>query len=314
MAFRTTIRPFEPGDAPRAALLLETLLPYEPMTAERLLQYHACAPARIYERWWVLARNRQLLGWASAGLHLWTGGDRVGSFFVGVRPEARRQGHGGRLFDVVTEHLRTLRPIRIETAAYGPAPQTRIFLEHHGLERVRQAQVWALDPRRAKVGDLQARLQRARADGFRLQSLRTFADQPERMHELYSATLRDVPAESTFSEVRFEEFLCYRFRDPMLSPDGSVVVVDGDLPVAYAWLTTDGRGVGFNAMTGTVPSHRHRGLAKLAKIVSIRWAGENGIRFLYTSNDRTNVDMLELNRSLGYEEAGTWETYSRPSA
>jgi GNAT superfamily N-acetyltransferase len=134
------------------------------------------------------------------------------------------------------------------------------------------------------------------------------------MHELYGATLRDVPAESSFSEVRYEEFLCYRLRDPMLSMDGSVVIVDGELPVAYAWLTTDGRGLGFNAMTGTLPSHRHRGLAKLAKLASIRWAADNGIRFLYTSNDFTNADMLGLNRSLGYEPGGLWETFSRPSA
>ncbi len=183
MAVGGDVRPFEPRDARRAATLLEVLLPYEPMTAARLLQYDACAPARIHERWWVLELGGRLIGWASAGLHLWTGDDRVGSFFVGVHPKARGKGHGARLFGVVQHHLQSLKPSRIETAAYGPEPVTQRFLESRGFTRVRQAQVWALDPREAELGELAAREERAQAAGLRLEPLGSFADAPEAMLE-----------------------------------------------------------------------------------------------------------------------------------
>jgi GNAT superfamily N-acetyltransferase len=53
-------------------------------------------------------------------------------------------------------------------------------------------------------------------------------------------------------------------------------------------------------MTATHPDFRRRGLARLAKLASIRWAAELGITSILTSNDRENPAMLALNDSLGY--------------
>lgn len=54
-------------------------------------------------------------------------------------------------------------------------------------------------------------------------------------------------------------------------------------------------------MTGTAPAFRRRGLARLAKEATIRWAAETGIQTILTSNDTTNADMLSLNEHLGYQ-------------
>lgn len=309
---KLSIRPYDPSDAPAAVALARELLPYEPVTEARLRQYEACVAPRLRERRWVLEEGGRLVGWAVAGLHMWTGDERVGSFFVGVHPAFRGSGRGSLLFDEALAHVADLRPARAETSAYGPEPATERFLLERGFTQVRQAQVWTLRPEDAAIDDTEKRERQAHANGLQIRPLAAFADRPEAMHALYSATLRDVPSESSFTDVRYEEFLCYRLRDPMLSAEGSFVVSDGDLPVAYAWLTTDGAGLGFNAMTGTIPEYRHRGLAKLAKAVGIRWAREHGIRVLYTSNDFTNADMLGLNRSLGYQPIGLWQTFSRP--
>ena len=36
------------------------------------------------------------------------------------------------------------------------------------------------------------------------------------------------------------------------------------------------------------------------KRASLRWAAENGIRAVWTTNDETNAAMLAINRRLGY--------------
>jgi len=45
--------------------------------------------------------------------------------------------------------------------------------------------------------------------------------------------------------------------------------------------------------------HR-RGLARLAKLATIRWAARNDVATIVTGNDDDNEAMLALNRSLGY--------------
>lgn len=306
------IRRFAQSDAAQAAALLRAVIPYEPMTEARLLQYHACKPARISEQWWVAEQDGQLLGWASAGLHLWTGARRVGALFVGVAPEARRTGLGRRLYDTATAHLETLAAERLEGAAYGSAVDAAGFLERRGFKPVRRAVLWALNPATAAPFEIDEALERLQGEGIGLASLRDLADRPEALHRLYSDTLRDVPAEDEFGAVPFEDFVCYRLRDPMLDLDGSLVVIANGEPVAYAWITLDPkRRLGFNAMTGTLPAFRGRGLAKLAKAASLRWAATHGVDVLYTSNDQTNAAMLALNRTLGYTDIGVWEVFSR---
>ncbi|GAA2712775.1 hypothetical protein GCM10010429_30680 [Micromonospora olivasterospora] len=52
--------------------------------------------------------------------------------------------------------------------------------------------------------------------------------------------------------------------------------------------------------TATVPEHRGRGLARLAKTVALHRAAAGGVRVAYTSNDAANAPMLAINEALGY--------------
>ena len=60
------------------------------------------------------------------------------------------------------------------------------------------------------------------------------------------------------------------------------------------------RGRAFTEFTATLREYRRRGLAEHVKRASLRWAADNGIEAAWTTNDETNVPMLELNRRLGY--------------
>ena len=64
-------------------------------------------------------------------------------------------------------------------------------------------------------------------------------------------------------------------------------------------------------MTGTLRQYRRRGLARLCKLATIRWAVGHEIEKLMTSNDGQNEAMLGLNRELGYRPFATWAKYAR---
>lgn len=82
--------------------------------------------------------------------------------------------------------------------------------------------------------------------------------------------------------------------------------------MTLAWLAVDGEhGLAGNMMNGTLREHRHRGLARLAKLATVRWAVEHGVRRIATGNDSTNRDMLALNEHLGYRRLPDFLVYAR---
>ena len=67
-------------------------------------------------------------------------------------------------------------------------------------------------------------------------------------------------------------------------------------------------------MTGTAREFRQRGLARLAKLATIRWARDNGITALVTENDSANRGMLTINAELGYEPTRTLQHFAKDVA
>src|SRR5207302_5086772 len=100
--------------------------------------------------------------------------------------------------------------------------------------------------------------------------------------------------------------------DPALDPHGSFVVELDGRPAAFAWLIVDReRGLAAHEMTGTRSDLRGRGLASAVKLATIRWAAENGISRIYTSNHEQNAPMLAVNRRLGYRVVAEVVDYER---
>ena len=79
-----------------------------------------------------------------------------------------------------------------------------------------------------------------------------------------------------------------------------VVLVGGEAVTATMLITERASGRGENNGTGTLPEHRGRGLALLAKQASLVRAAELGCTTVYTRNDAINAPMLAINRRLGY--------------
>jgi RimJ/RimL family protein N-acetyltransferase len=70
-------------------------------------------------------------------------------------------------------------------------------------------------------------------------------------------------------------------------------------------------GRGYNEYTGTLPSHRGRGLARSVKLASLRWAAAQGLTAVWTTNDETNAPMLAINDRLGYRPSARRVEYQR---
>ena len=103
------------------------------------------------------------------------------------------------------------------------------------------------------------------------------------------------------------EFVATEWTDPLHRPDlgRAAVTADGTV-VAYSEIAA-AHGRAWNAMTGTLPSHRGRRLATLVKAHALAACAADGITTCSTGNDDANAAMLAVNDRLGYRPAAvTW--------
>jgi RimJ/RimL family protein N-acetyltransferase len=129
--------------------------------------------------------------------------------------------------------------------------------------------------------------------------LQAIAGRKEELDRFYDAAGAWSPGGARVSAQELWRFI---FERPDLSWEGSFVVVDeGGRLVSLASLVVDTvAGRAENDWTATLPELRGRKLALLAKLATIRWAREAGIREIVTANDDYNAPMLALNERLGY--------------
>lgn len=266
-------------------------------------------PERAQQRAWVAVEEGEIVGYARARLLWEVAGARVVSLWLAVRAERRRRGIGAALYARAEEHLRAVEARRLESFAEDEGG--RAFLAARDFARSGAEHLSALDPRNADLSGLRPLEAAKAAEGFELAPLAALLGRARDLHAVYATSSADVPGEFTVDDLRYEEWVRECLEDPDLSAGGSTVVCAGERPVALSFLMTDGAGRAGSDMTGTLPEFRRRGLARLAKLGTIRWAAANGIERMVTGNDQDNAGMLALNRALGYEDLAERTFYLR---
>jgi GNAT superfamily N-acetyltransferase len=123
------------------------------------------------------------------------------------------------------------------------------------------------------------------------------------LHRLFEAVDGDAPSSERLVSIAYEEWRAYILDQPDLDHEASFVVLAPDgRAVAFSWLLVDREGHRAAVeMTGTLREFRRRGLARMAKLATIRWAAEHGVTTMVTGNDAENRPMLALNEELGFE-------------
>jgi GNAT superfamily N-acetyltransferase len=293
------IRSFESRDAqPVATALHQDDLP-NPLTAEGVLHWRDAQPERAHAWMWVAEENERVIGWTEARIRWTTSVTDVGDLWVYVVPSARRRRIGTALYAEAERYLLELGARVLESWTYSVAGER--LLEAHGFRATGHERISQLDLPQADTSVLPALEKGLGQEGFRLAPLAQVLDRVEALHRVYADASADVPEYFKEDDVRLDEWCRETLEHPQLTHEGSFVALAGDVPAALAFVEVDQPArMAANEMTGTLVEYRRRGLARLVKLASIRWAKEQGFEIMLTGNAESNAAMLGLNQSLGY--------------
>ena len=284
------IRPLDPDTAAGAADLFRELQPGVVTTAAFLVHREASTPARARRLSLVAVAGDSVVGWGSAGMQ-WPGGppDQA-RVWVAVAPSHRGSGLGTELAERVERHAIAAGAAKLSTLVENDPAGVR-FAERRSYRETGGEIVSALEPGAVDVSS---------RTGFEVAKLSRLRGEERRLFQLWCDAGAFSPVASGGGPT-FDEWRSFILENPLLEPGGSFTVLAHGRPIALAWLLVDGEHLrAENEWTATLPEFRGQGLARLAKLHTIRWAAENGIREIVTASDEDNVPMLELNRSLGY--------------
>ncbi|MFJ8148269.1 GNAT family N-acetyltransferase [Streptomyces sp. NPDC096094] len=293
------LRPDDPADVAAFAHVRHVALPFILWTPEAVVHHllHTHPDAR--SRSLVAEENGEMIGTAQVGLVHDSPEPGQAYLNIYVHPDRLRRGAGGLLVRTAEEYLATEGATKLFTWVLDE-PANLAFAERHGYARRRSAHFLRFDLANGTLPPLPSL-----PPGVELRTAADYADDPRPMFELDAETLADEPSDVDIEFTDYEAWLAETWRHPLLNRELTTVAVVDGRPVAFSVAYTDGGTRYATAMTGTVRTHRGRGLAKLAKTDSLYRARAAGYTEAFTGNDTDNGPMLAINKWLGYEVCGT---------
>jgi mycothiol synthase len=114
------------------------------------------------------------------------------------------------------------------------------------------------------------------------------------------------------------EEIAYRLSLSGSSPEGVVVLEEGDMPVGYCWTTVEaesgpaaGEWRGRIHMIGVLPERRGRGLGRQALTAGLAYLKGRGIEAVDLTVDSENVEACALYKSVGFTTRTTTKWYEK---
>ncbi|GAA2812747.1 GNAT family N-acetyltransferase [Kribbella solani] len=279
-------------DAEGVAAVRRVVYPYKAMSAAATR--HMITVQSPGERFLPLVAERdgELIGWGSAGLNVWTSEPGQSELSIYVHPEHRKRGIGSALAERLHQHLTEVGALRVRTFVQ---PDGLEFARNLGYDGTRQMHYAGVE-----LGSLP--VQPETPDGIELVTFDTV--DPRAAYTADTISSLDEPSDSPLDAVEYDQWLEEIWNSPAMDKSLSVAAMAGDEIASFTVVETDTDRM-WSGMTGTVPAHRGRGLAKLVKSVALRRAAAAGITAAYTSNDDVNAPMLAINNWLGYRRVQT---------
>ena len=219
--------------------------------------------------------------------------------FIGVLPEARRQGIGERLLRSISEAAHAAGKAGLHLACNDDRPAGIEFLVHRGFTELERSKSAKLDLTGVPVPIVAA------PPGIELTTLAARPDLVEGVHQVAIEAFDDIPGgDEPMAVGDLAEFRARDVDRALIPKDAFFVALDAasGRVVGYASLmmlpgsTTRA----YHDMTAVVRAFRGRGIASALKLATIAWAIEHGLAVLETGNDESNAPMRAVNARLGY--------------
>jgi GNAT superfamily N-acetyltransferase len=213
---------------------------------------------------------------------------------IQVPPEDRGRGIGSALTTAVTERVTALGGARLLVVVSDDA-DSQSFATKRGFTIGRRMSHSAADLTTAREPV-------AAPDGLRVATYDEL--DPKQLYDA-EVQVRDDDPSGLSGGPAYEEWVRTSWSNPDIRYDLSVAVLDGDRVLSFVTTTADpDRKLIWSNLTGTIPSARGRGLAKVVKSVALARSRDAGFTVASTGNDAANEPMLAVNRWLGYQETG----------
>jgi len=130
--------------------------------------------------------------------------------------------------------------------------------------------------------------------------LQTLAGRPDLAEALYEIARESYPDQPGRSETRIGSFAEWRVWGlDRHRPESYFIAIEGDIPLGYGYLETDGSTVG-HGFLAVRREARGRGIGGAIKRAQIGWAREHGVPALRTATETRLTGMRALNERLGY--------------
>jgi len=219
--------------------------------------------------------------------------------FIGVLPEARRQGIGERLLREISDAARASGKSGLHMACNEDRSEGIEFLVHRGFTELERSKSTKLDLAGVPVPIVES------PPGIAFTTLAARPDLVVGVHEVALEAFDDIPGgDEPMAVGDLAEFRARDVDRAAIPKDAFFVALDADgRVVGYAslMLLPGSTTRAYHDMTAVLRAHRGRGVARALKLATIAWAIEHGLAVLETGNDEANAPMRALNARLGYQ-------------
>ena len=314
------IREFRPEEYPALVDLYNRVDPEYPMTVDEARYEDEHFDRSTYFQWRRVATrpgSDEIVGVAEVQHSQWSFHPDRYWVWIGVRPEAQRQGIGAALYDGALEELRERGAAALRTSVREDRAEAIAFAERRGFQDRERAWESRLDLATYDPATFEGRA--AVPEGIAIVTLaEETARDPEAMRRLYDLNndlSPDVPRLDPYTPPTFEMFKDM-VTGPGYTPEACFIAKDGDRWIGMTNVfrsEADPKDL-YTGFTATRREYRGKGIAWAMKVRAVGWAKANGYRQLRTWNSTLNAPMLSINVRLGFEKQPVWITFGKDLA